>query len=85
MSSTEPSASVVSDAAATLLPNLVSPELLTVTLANALVRPRALENETPPDPAVTVRSCAALLVAVLITSAKLMSPLAEVRVTVPVS
>ena len=36
-SSTEPPASVVSDAAATLLPNFVRPELFTVTAPTAPV------------------------------------------------
>ena len=76
---------MVSDAPPTLLPNLVSPELFTVTSANAFVAPNASVKVTPPEPAVTVKLRATLLVAVSITLAKLMSPLVEVRVTLSVS
>ena len=84
-SSTEPPASVVSDAATTLLSNLVSPELLTVTPASGSVKPKALLKVTAPDPAVTVKPRAALPVAVLINSAKLMAPFVDARVTVSVN
>ena len=76
---------MVSDAAPTLLPNLVSPVLLTVTAANAFVAPKASVKVTPPEPAVTVKLRAALLVAVSITLAKLTAPLVEVSVMLSVS
>ena len=70
---------VVTDAALTLFPNLVRPVLLTVTSANAFVKPRALVKVTLPNPASTVRFRTALLVAVSITSSKTTSPPSVVR------
>ena len=79
-SSTEPPASVVTDAAATLLPNFVRPELFTVTPASEFVPPKASLKVTPPDPAVTVKPRAALLVALSTTLSKLTAPSAFVAV-----
>ena len=76
---------MVTDAALTLLLNLVRPVLLTVTSANAFVAPKASVKVTPPEPAATVKLRATLLVAVSIILAKLTAPLAEVNVTLSVS
>ena len=76
---------MVTDAALTLLLNLVRPVLLTVTAAKAFVAPKASVKVTPPEPATTVKLRATLLASVSITLAKLTAPLAEVSVTLSVS
>ena len=78
-SSTEPPAFVVTDAALTLPPNLVSAVLLTMTSANAFVKPKALVKVTAPEPVSTVKFLTALLVAVSITSSKTTVPPSVVR------